>query len=101
MKFEFLKDGRPLDAKEWYAQNDEMSNTACAPIHVDGEVVALVVIGEDEGIGQLIGRGTYIVRACNAHERLVKALEEIVKNDPCNVSSAGIIARKALAAAKE
>jgi hypothetical protein len=42
----------------------------------------------------------FIVRACNAHEGLVRALEEIVKNDPYKQSSAGIIARKALAAAK-
>lgn len=38
----------------------------------------------------------FIVRACNAHDDLVKALQEIALNDPFNQSSAGIIARAAL-----
>lgn len=42
----------------------------------------------------------FIVRACNGHDDLVKALKEIVRNDPYNQSSAGIIARAALAKAK-
>lgn len=40
-----------------------------------------------------------VVRACNAHDQLVAGLREIIKNDPFNQSSAGVIARAALAAA--
>lgn len=76
--------------------------TAITATAADGEKVLVVAMlgnpGEERSYAERSATAAFIVKACNAHEQLVAALQEIAKNDPYQQSSAGGIARRALVA---
>jgi len=79
MKFEFTKNGKALDMQGWSMSHDSNESTAYAPIHFDGEAVAVVMIKGDETVGRLISIGQKLVDRANSHDQLVAALKEVTE----------------------
>lgn len=78
--FEYQEpDGAHVDAQGWFASHNGNECTGFAPIVSDGDVVALVVVKGDFDIfdSELETRAKFVGTACNAHDELVAALEEM------------------------
>lgn len=87
MKYAFIgEDGLPLDPQGWIAGNEFTDSSATAPIHLDGKVIALVVVKGEESIGHLLGYGMHIAAALNAYEPSRKLLDEIYQMLPDSTS---------------
>lgn len=77
-----MKDGR-FQQTRWYASTEESCSVSeNAPIvDANGETVALVVFASDEfyrgASPEIEARAEFIVRACNSHDAMVAALQQI------------------------
>lgn len=72
-------DGKWGDSGEWIVEHPDCGSAAIAiTAHNNRKVVAIVVQAEDEyeSLELLEANAAFIVRACNAHDELVAALEE-------------------------
>lgn len=66
---------------------------------IDADInVVIEVWSGGQGIDAADELQAFIVTACNAHDTLTAALNKIILNDPYKQSSAGVIARAAIAA---
>ncbi len=71
MNFQFMWDGKPLRPQGWSASYNKSVDTMYAPIHINGEVVALVVAHGDVCMGRVMTVGNMIVQRCNAANDLI------------------------------
>lgn len=79
MKFEFTKNGKALDMQGWSMSHDFNESTAYAPIHFDGEAVAVVMIKGDETVGRLVSIGQSLADRANSHHQLVETVRKLLR----------------------
>lgn len=74
-KLSFMQDdGKVLGAGDWFADNDEVGSFCYSGIWQGGKVIALV-LDEHSDSEVVKERGNLIVKAVNAHDKLVEALK--------------------------
>ena len=64
-----------LGSGDWYVENDDRGSFCYSGIWQGGKVIALV-LSEDSDPSVVRQRGERIVKAVNAHDKLVEALED-------------------------